>query len=239
MRLAVTRPEEDAGRLAESLRALGHEPVLLPLLEIVFPERPLLDLSGVQALIATSRNGLRALAGDAAAGAARTLPLYAVGEGTAAFAEELGFAAVRKGEGTARDLLPLIVATVKPETGALLWLSGEHITFDLATVLGAMRFQVRREVVYEARPVAAAGRAFERLLAKGLDGAVLLSPRTAGIFADLLNAAGPARIRGLRCYCYSQAVAKPLEKLAGLRLSIASRPTEAALLALIAEGAPA
>ena len=36
MRLLVTRPEPDAGREAETLIALGHEPVRSPLLEIEF-----------------------------------------------------------------------------------------------------------------------------------------------------------------------------------------------------------
>jgi len=239
MRLLVTRPEEDAGRLAEALRALGHQPVLLPLLEIVFPQRPPLNLSGVQALIATSRNALRGLSGNAAFAAARRLPLYAVGGATAELGEELGFAPIRTGAGTARDLVPLIAETARPESGALLYLTGEHIAFDLAEMLTALRFTIRREIVYTAQEAEDAAPALAAHIRAGLDGIVLMSPRTAQSFAALLSAADTAGASGLTCYCYSSAVAKPLENFAGLRLCVASRPAEADLLSLIGGSVPA
>ena len=62
MRLLVTRPEPDAGREAEALAARGHEAVLAPLLKIEFTRDVPLDFAGVQALIVTSRNALRAMA---------------------------------------------------------------------------------------------------------------------------------------------------------------------------------
>jgi uroporphyrinogen-III synthase len=61
MRLLVTRPEPDAGALAEELRTLGHEPVLQPLLEFHVLDFDLGSLKTADALIFTSRNGLRAL----------------------------------------------------------------------------------------------------------------------------------------------------------------------------------
>ena len=237
MRLLITRPEEDGGKLAEQLAARGHEPVLLPLLEIHFAELPPLPLAGLQALIATSRNALRALRRNAAFAEARALPVYCVGTATAGYAAELGFADVRIGAGTGRDLAVLIPATARVEAGALLHLTGEHIAFDLAEALSRHGFDVRRAVLYTARENAAAGPALAGLLAAGLDGAILMSPRTAQVFAGLIEGVPPAHIRGLTCYCYSQAVAKPLETVPGLRLSVAAHPNEADLLAIIGDAA--
>jgi uroporphyrinogen-III synthase len=238
MRLLITRPEEDGGRLAGHARALGWEPVLLPLLKIEHLGTPALPLDGVQALIATSRNALRALGGNASFEAAKRLPIYCVGEATAALAEELGFEHRHVGEGTGRELVPLIARTAKPDAGALLYLTGEHIAFDLASVLAALRFTVRRTILYRAVENSESGQLLAAYLRQGLHGAVLMSPRTAEIFANLLTANllttnGQAAIRDLTCYCYSAAVAKPLEDFKGLRLQIAARPVESDLLSLI------
>jgi uroporphyrinogen-III synthase len=236
MRLLITRPEEDGSRLAERITALGHEPVLLPLMDIVLRDLPPLPLDGVQALIATSRNALRALAGNAAFERARRLPVYCVGEATAAIAETLQFADIRTGAGTAKDLAPLVARTIKPDGGALLYLTGEQIAFDLAGVLSALRFAMRRVIVYSAEENRQAVKALAAHLGAGLDGVLLMSPRTAEIFATAIASVPRDNIRGLTCYCYSQAVAKPLERTEGLRLSIAAHPTEADLLALLGSG---
>ena len=237
MRLLITRPEEDSGRLAERLGTLGHEPVVLPLLDITFPELPPLNLDDMQALIATSRNALRGLRRNGAFCAARALPVYCVGTATADYAAQLGFFDIRTGAGSAKDLVPLIARTARPGAGALLYLTGEQVAFDLASALSELDFDVTRVIVYAAEGRTGAGPALAAQLDAGLDGVLLMSPRTSQIFASLAERAPAAEIRGLTCYCYSQAVAKPLEHIKGLRLSVAARPTESDLLALIGGGA--
>ncbi|ODS03449.1 hypothetical protein AUC71_09720 [Methyloceanibacter marginalis] len=83
MRVLVTRPEPDARQEADALRARGYEPVLAPLLDIEFLKGVPLDLDGVQAVVITSRNALRALADHPQREAVAALPLFAVGEATA------------------------------------------------------------------------------------------------------------------------------------------------------------
>ena len=233
MRLLITRPEEDGSRVAERLAEQGHKPVLLPLLTIDFPELPPLKLDGVQALIATSRNALRGLARNTAFAAATALPIYCVGEATAASAAESGFTDIREGPGTARELAPVIAATAQADGGALLYLTGEQIAFDLAGALGQAGYDIRRVVVYRAEANGAAGAAFTAQLKTGLDGVLLMSPRTAQIFAALLRELPARSARDLTCYCYSQAVADALDEASGLRIAIAPRPLEADFLALI------
>ena len=97
MRILVTRPEPDAQAQAETLAARGHEAVLAPLLIVETIPRAALGLDGAQAVIVTSRNTLRALAGHAEREQAFRLPLFAVGEASALKAMKVGFADVTAG----------------------------------------------------------------------------------------------------------------------------------------------
>jgi uroporphyrinogen-III synthase/uroporphyrinogen III methyltransferase/synthase len=102
-RVLVTRAAHQAGKLSEGLRALGVEPVEVPVIEIRPPEdlRPLdqalRTLDSYDWLILTSANTVRALAERAAAlgvsfAATAQLNVAAVGEATAAAARKAGFA---------------------------------------------------------------------------------------------------------------------------------------------------
>ncbi len=68
-RALVTRPAEDSAALADALRARGIEPLVDPMLRIEPVEDAHLPLDGVQAVLFTSANGVRAFA--QAHGAAR------------------------------------------------------------------------------------------------------------------------------------------------------------------------
>ena len=231
MRLLVTRPEPDAGREAEALAARGHEAVLAPLLKIEFTRDVPLDFAGVQALIVTSRNALRA---RRELPDARKLPLFAVGEATARAARDIGFANVTTGPGTAEELAELIAATLEPKHGPLVHLAGETLAFDLKSRLEAKGFTLRQPVLYRARPAEQLPAQALSLLKSGkVDGAILLSPLTARTFALLIEKHGVVtQGRRLVCYCLSQAVAEVLSVL-GFEVRVAARPREEEVLALV------
>lgn len=231
MRLLVTRPEPDAGREAEALAARGHEAVLAPLLKIEFTRDVPLDFAGVQALIVTSRNALRA---RRELPDARKLPLFAVGEATARAARDIGFANVTTGPGTAEELAELIAATLEPKHGPLVHLAGETLAFDLKSRLEAKGFTLRQPVLYRARPAEQLPAQALSLLKSGkVDGAILLSPLTARTFALLIDKHGVVtQGRRLVCYCLSQAVAEVLSLL-GFEVRVAARPREEEVLALV------
>jgi uroporphyrinogen-III synthase len=234
MRLLVTRPEPDARRQAEALAAKGHQPVLAPLLTIEFLSDMPLDLAGAQALIVTSRNALRALSFHPQRREAIKLPLLAVGEATARAAAELGFTQVTTGPGTGEALAELIRRELGPNAGPLVHLAGETLAFDLKSALEMHGFAVRQAVLYRAVPVRELPpQALSLLTAGKLDGVILMSPRTAGTFADLLRMHGAVtELTGLRCYCLSPAVAEALAPHKPL-LRVALRPREEDILALI------
>lgn len=236
MRLLVTRPAEDAQRQAMQLKRLGHTPLMLPLLEMIYPPLTQLNLKGVQALIVTSRNALRGLSANGAFEAAKLLPLYCVGEGTAELAAQIGFSRVVSGDGRASSLVPLISHALRPADGALLYLTGQHLAFDLETPLIKAGFLVPRVICYEARELHP-GRAralAEMLRGREVDGIILMSPRTASIFARVIKRFEvEEEARAITCYCYSEAIAKPLGDLDGLTIAISSHPKEADLMKLI------
>lgn len=100
-RVLVTRASHQAGKLSEGLRALGAEPVEVPVLEIRPPESPealdaaLLGLGRYDWLLLTSANTVRALANRASAlgmelAQPSGLKIAAVGESTASAALDAG-----------------------------------------------------------------------------------------------------------------------------------------------------
>jgi uroporphyrinogen-III synthase/uroporphyrinogen III methyltransferase/synthase len=100
-RVLVTRAAHQAGKLSEGLRALGAEPVEVPVLEIRPPvsfeplDAALHQLNSYDWLILTSANAVHALTDRAAAlGIALSQPsslqVAAVGEATAAYARSAG-----------------------------------------------------------------------------------------------------------------------------------------------------
>lgn len=248
MRLLVTRAEPDATALKAQLIARGHEVLIEPLLRIEYQPLDDIDLDGVQALIATSRNGVRALAhqpdGTPASNPllapAQTLPLYTVGPGTAATATALGFEQVIEGPRDARALIALIALQADVNAGPLLYLSGDAPAADVAGELRHLGFHVLEPVVYATALARELSRAVvQRLGASEIDGVVLLSPQTARTYARLILAHGlRARIGAVRHYCLSPAVAQGLAALAPPLIAAAAHPNLQEVLALVDRSGP-
>ncbi|HXF55308.1 MAG TPA: uroporphyrinogen-III synthase [Hyphomicrobiaceae bacterium] len=238
MRLLVTRPEPDAGELKARLEALGHDVLIEPLISIRFEGAEDVDLTGAQALIATSRNGVRALATSRAMHDARSLPLYAVGPGTAAAAKELGFDQVITGPRAARDLVTLIALHAEVNGGPLVYLAGDTVAADIAGELRRLGFSVHEPVVYTTRHADRLTSAAIGELKRGKIGGVLLfSPQTAHIYARLVIFHHLLKeARTIMHYCLSNAVLGELKPLGPVRNAVASRPNLQEMLALLAPG---
>jgi uroporphyrinogen-III synthase len=233
MRLLVTRPQPDASRQAEILQERGHEAVLAPLLEIELIDRTI-PLGDAQALVASSRNAIRALAAHRQRDEALKLPLFAVGEATAGAARELGFADLIIGPGTAAELAALIASENEPGRGRFVHLAGEVLAFDLKGALEAEGFVIEKAVLYRAIPAdALPPQALSQLADGRLDGVVLMSRRAAATFAALVAKHGlAAQAARLVCYCLSETVAEEAAPL-GCAIRVAARPREEDILALL------
>src|SRR6266576_2008316 len=189
-RALVTRPRAEAFALAEALDRRGIEAIIEPLLDILYRDEPAPDLAGVQAVLCTSANGVRALARRSGE---RDIALFAVGEATAARARAEGFSHIESAGGDVDDLARLVIERLRPEGGRLLHVAGSDVAGDLAGALRRAGFTVERAVLYEARPASSLGGPTAHALASGLiDFALFFSPRTATIFARLVEQAGNA-----------------------------------------------
>jgi uroporphyrinogen-III synthase len=226
MRILVTRPQPDASATGARLGALGHTVMIEPMLQVELLPIEAAAFEGAQALIATSRNGLRALASSGARDAATALPIYVVGEKTADEATRLGFDRVVTGPGRARDLAAVIAESADPASGPLVHLAGETLAFDVAAALTEYNIDVRKMTAYRTSPAAALTPATERAIRDGaLDAVILMSPRTAATFDLLANASGLATEAGrLTCICISHEVADTLDKISPVRIEIAQQP---------------
>ena len=235
MHILITRPEPDASVWRTHLEARGVATTLDPLLKIehVFPAE--LDLTGVQAVIATSRNGLRGLAFSPLKSQVSALPLFAVGPGTAELARELGFRQVHIGPASARELAGVIVGMAKPGGGRLLHFSGDKIAFDLAAVLTPAGLTLDRCIVYRSRPAGTLKAATLAGLASGaIDTVMLMSPLSAATFVRLTTAAGLIeQCQQLGYLCLSHNVAAGLQGLTPGLVHVAQAPNSDDMLALI------
>ena len=232
MRLLLTRPRTDDDQLAAMLLAAGHQLISDPLLSIeALPLAPI-ALAGLQAIAVTSSNAVRALAPSPAM---TRLPLYAVGAATARLARARGFQTIVESDTDARALAGTLASQLDPGLGAVLYLRGEDIAFDLAAALRAANFPVEHRITYRANPADRfSSETGAALAANALDGVVLLSPRTTGVYLRLVKQAGFLdRLARLQHYCLSDRVAEPLLASGLTNASAPARPNLQELVALI------
>jgi uroporphyrinogen-III synthase len=232
LRALVTRPRLEATDLAEALAGRGIAAVVEPLLDIRYRSEPAPDLVGVQAVLCTSANGVRALA---RLSAERRLPLLAVGDASAARARAEGFSDIASAGGNVDDLARLAAERLRPEGGRLLHVAGSIAAGDLAGALRQRGFTVERTVLYEACPSPGLSAPTARALATGtIDFALFFSPRTAAIFARLVQQEGLTEaMRFLTVVSISAAADAALETLPFRDRHLAERPDQPHLLTML------
>lgn len=229
MRVLVTRPLDDALEIQILLAARGHETIVAPLLRVEFRRGADIDLKGVQAILATSANGVRALAQRTGR---RDVPVFAVGPQTAQAAQALGFNTVKNADGDAAALAQAVPNWASPQAGALLHAAGADAPEKLAEALTASGFQVRSEVLYDVVEVGTMpANAADEIAANRIDTVLLFSPRSARVFVQCLQAAGLAQhANRMIAGCISRATAAELAPLTMKDIRIAARPNQASLL---------
>ena len=232
MRVLITRPEIDAKPLAQILRAMGHDSVIAPLLDIRFRDGAEIVLDGVQAILATSANGVRGIARRTLR---RDVPVFAVGPQTEDAARTAGFKTVRNAQGDGDALVRATIEWAEPANGALLHAAGAEAPKSVASALNDAGFTVQREILYEA--VAAnelPPLASDALKNDTLDAMLLFSPRSAHVFRECVTRAGLASYtERLTAFCISPTTAEALAGLNFRDIRIAKRPDQGTLLALL------
>lgn len=226
----VTRPQPGARATAVQLEVLGFTPVLAPLLRVEALIRDLPAPETLRGVLVTSQQALPALPD-----LYLDLPLYAVGDATAAAATARGFTQVHSAAGKADDLAALIIRDLPRDGLPLLLAAGFNQGNRLKTILQAFGFAVIREEVYAARSVTALPPAADALLRSEAEGWVLLFSReTALCFHRVCSAATlTARLSHFRLAAISHTVAEAVKDLPWAAIHVAMDPHEKAVLALL------
>jgi uroporphyrinogen-III synthase len=229
MRVLITRPESDATRTAEALRARGHAVLLSPVLRME-PVNADVPEGKYAAVIFTSVNAVRAIAAHAEHTAILALPVFAVGSRTAEAARAMGFRDVRSANGDSKHLLQLLNQAASGDPH--LYLAGE----DRAGDLGQSR-NIVTVVVYRMRALDHLSAAAEGALrAHQVDGVLHFSARSAQAYLDCVARAEIfQRALAPVHFCLSAQVAAPLAAAGAPAIRIAPRPHETALIALVCE----
>nr|WP_321442793.1 uroporphyrinogen-III synthase [uncultured Cohaesibacter sp.] len=235
MRILVTRPALDQDQTCKALRALGIEPLSAPVmvaeaLDFSLPEQ------SWQAVVVTSRNGLRMLERAQVAQLGQR-PLYCVGTKTESLARALGFQTIEMRAPDLADLTPALVSRLAPQGGPILYLTGRHRTGSLKDTLEAAGLSVAQVETY----VMVASKALpddicDAIGQGAIDGVLLYSKRSSQLFLSIAREHGlEAKLGGLTFYCLSPAIATLIED-AGYPLVVADAPNEKSLLASLKKG---
>ena len=219
-RIWVTRTEPQALATAARLAAMGFGVVVTaPVLEVERIAEARIDLAGIDALVFTSGHAVTAFA---ALSAVRDLPVFTVGEATADLARQAGFAAVTSADGDVGALAALI-ARAAPRPTRVLHPAAREPAADLAALLGGLGVLANTIAVYETVETGA--------FVSGVDAILVHSPRAGRAVAA--RYAGRPEAARISAYAISEAAAAPLRGAGFRAVSVAPRPTEAALLALL------
>jgi uroporphyrinogen-III synthase len=221
----ITRAQPGADTTAERVRALGHDPVVAPLLTV----RPLVDvavdLHGVAALAFTSANGVRAFAD---ASGERGLKVFAVGAATAQAARAVGFKSVLSADGDVLALAEGIAARRSELRGAVLHPGAAEPAGDLCGALSGQGVEARALILYETIPGYPDEMAAPEIAR--CDAVLLHSPRASKALARYLKAHPAPNLRALGL---SKSVLSPLSRTPLAQRAFPPMPLEAALLNLI------
>jgi uroporphyrinogen-III synthase len=238
MAVLVTRPHPDDDSTAASLRARGFEVLLAPMLRfepVAFDDEDL----RYGAVIVTSANALRGIEHQLKGSKLLKLPLFAVGEHTAAAARGAGFETVISAKGDAASLRDLVLASVKSKAlkkaSPLLYLAGADLARDLAGELGERGFTVVTQTTYRMVPLSGLPReTCDAFAANGVEAVLHYSRRSARAFLEAVRAAG-VEISALaipQC-CISAAVASIVRDAGATQVMVAASPDENALFELL------
>ena len=235
MSILVTRPHPDNEATSENLRARGHVVLLAPVLK--FEPVAFLDESETSygAVIVTSANAIRGVASQFPDLGLLELPLFAVGEHTAAAARDAGFAEVIVAGGDAAALRDKVMQGARDKRlkkkGTLLYLAGADLSRDLSGELGVEGFNVVTHTTYRMAPIKLLPRdVCEGFAAHGIEAVLHYSRRSARAFLEAARAEG-VEISALaipQC-CLSETVAGVLREAGASQVLAAATPDENAL----------
>ncbi|MEE2661822.1 MAG: uroporphyrinogen-III synthase [Pseudomonadota bacterium] len=235
LRALITRPQEDAVEVAIALVRRRITPVLAPMMSVVFGSAEVgVDLDQAQAILFTSRNGVRAFS---RVSDRRDVKVFAVGDSTTALAYNEGFLSVESAGGDSADLAKLLIEELSPSGGFLFHVTGVSTAGEIRETLTIAGFNVIQSSLYEAVSVSEFSQKTINFIKDG-DGDYVLffSPRTARIFlAHIRTNELEDSCKNLIAISLSQAVADELSIITWRAIAVATMPNTQSVLKAIDE----
>jgi len=231
-RWLVTRPRPDAQTLAATLGEMGHTAIVSPVIVVKQLKFSPIDWSRFDAIIFTSSNGV--VLGGKFPPPALSLPVFTVGDRTAAAARDAGFVTVSSANGNVDTLARTLAGLPRRAPDRYVHICGRQTKGNLQDALSATGAKVETVAVYDVQPAAAlTGKAVRGFQAGTVDGAIFLSPKTAQAFVQL---AGSANIgvmgQDFVFAVISNATGAELSGLGG-QVKVAEHPDLGSVLALL------
>lgn len=230
LRVLVTRPEPGATTTAERLRAVGYDPVVMPLSKIVQlrQSRPTVEFDAVAA---SSANAVRH-AFPALVALLLGKPFFAVGNETAAAAREAGFADVRSSDGAAKDLARAIASGLGASS-SIAYMCGRIRRDVLEAELGAQGLQVLPIETYDTHSRKPSSRELAKLDSAPIHAALVYSAWAARPLASLAKTRSGTIFRDTAFIAISERVAEKLAAVAAGKVMAADLPNEDAMFELL------
>jgi len=227
----VTRTAPHNLLTARRLRTAGFDPLVEPVLR-VRPTSPAALIAVPDALVFTSLQGVRlhrffpSLA---------SLPVFAVGDHSARFAQLHGYRNVASAAGDVHDLRALIRDRMPPGS-RILHMSAARPAGNLLEMLREEGFTARRLCVYETLEASPVDLQWVAGKLPQIGAILVHSPRSGRHIAEWLSQQMPAW--GGMAVCISAAAARAFGEAPGIETIIADRPNEAALLEVLTRALP-
>ncbi|MGN7661124.1 MAG: uroporphyrinogen-III synthase [Anaplasma sp.] len=226
--LLMTRPKADSVRSKSTLEKLGFDVFIEPMFEVLYLRTGTLDFTPYSMVVATSRNGIGAMARCTKE---RAMSILTVGNSTMEYALSLGFTDVVSAGGTVNDLLFYLGSQVR--RARVLYVRGEVVSHDLRAAANNLGFTTDEVVLYRTVPRDCFSVECRDLLSHGkISGVVFYSAGTAKIFIELVKSCG-GLLQNVRAYSISKNIHRILRSCPWREVLISEHPTEESLFQLL------
>lgn len=233
MKVLVTRAEPAASETASRLADAGHEPVLLPLFEIIDTGATIPD-TDYDAIVFTSRNAVLVLQARKWSPLKKDFPVFCVGSKTRDEAAKLGFTNTHTANGGGAELAKLIKQhDFKGAT--FLYASTPKKSFDMAEALNNIGIKVITSDIYQSKPALPSYDAFNHAMSYLSTGyALVYSALSSKHFANLIEQHKHTEtLENITLIGISGQAIEPLKHFKWKSVSSAASPDEAEMFKLI------
>lgn len=245
MRIANTRPLNAEDPFSLALKQAGHQVVSGPLSSIEFldisaDQQSQLIAQSIDAIIVSSQNSLRSIARfPDLLNPLKGVPLFAVGETTAAYARTLGWTRITVGKGGMKALLPLVYNADFDQEARFFYPSAQITSFDVKPSMQARGFQLLQVTVYKTLYPAELPAAFcNRENFSDLQAIAFFAKGSSEHFVKLVQekfGTDPRRLaflKSIQAWCFSQEIERTISHLPWLETQVASKPSLAHIVEL-------